>query len=915
MAAPNEARLQVRVVLTVNTTIAHTVLEELLREDGIHVPRGGGVEKAIKCFAPDHNDTTPSLSVNVVKGLYNCHGCGLTGNAYSYLTEIRGYSPAEAMRTLEKAGATANHSSALQAQDKANKERAARLPRHTKDIYNKAKITKDVLGERTAIHTYATEDGEIVFLVGRYEAWRDGKEKKDKTFRPFTPSSDRGGYWVVAPRSEQCPFKDRVNRYPIYRLPEIAKAIKSWARAPEAQKQQIWLVEGEKCADLIARLKPQTRSGKSFTPLVCALYGGSKHPLESHDLSPLYGQRVLLLADSDTGGRKYMKDLGRHLTENRTECRYFLPDGKDGMDVGDVAGDGWEAVIAFIRDGGGVKSHDDVFPPTEAKTDETTLPQAPMGDTPYFTVLGFEAGMVVVQSKVTHRIHKVPAGTVGSEGQLIYLAPLSFWRGLAGGKDPSAKHRLVWADQIIRAAENKGEMSTQSTHMWERGAHKRRDGSIVYNVGSHVLSADIHGNLSVQQPLTTHLDSGEIFLPGPAIHLTDHDKAYLWAADFYEALLRYRWETLEHGQAFAGWCVTSLIGGALPFRPMLWLTALPGSGKTFLMSHVLQPLFGNLLTDWANATEAGMAVQTQDTALPAVLDEFEPEPGKERRMQDILGLIRVATSGGAARVRGNAKGGYVMSRPRFSLLMASVDRPTLSEANAQRITSIRLSAAGVEDWPGVRDALLKAVEPERAAAIRTHIIRNTAHIANHATEIEDEMIAEGAPTRDAQIRSALSAGVCFLAAEDGFRLGRRAATLSDTFRPFMSLMQGIVRSKHQDDMTLADILDRAYFEDDRTFVLRPSTAQREYQHIALRMGFKFADEETLLCAIDWRAMTDMLRDTVYANIDLSEYLLRMPGARRAQTEAGLPRRVTFAGVTKQCIALDRSDLRRLGLFP
>ena len=904
-------------------TIPHTVLEQLLLQDGVALPSAGGADKAIHCFSAEHEDKNASMSVNVAKGLYNCHGCGISGNAWSYLTRIRGCQPEEAMRILEKLGGTANYAEAQRRNDQARQEAASRLPRFTETIYNKARITKEVLGDRVALHDYTDEKGNILFRIGRFEAWRDGKDKPDKTFRPFTPAKSKGGgYWVVGPRNEQVPLQDRIKRYPIYRLKTIAQEIRSWDRLPDAQKQQIWLVEGEKCADLLSRLKVSSKAGQAFSPLVCALYGGSKHPIDHHDLAPLYGQRVLLLADADASGRKYMKDLGRHLVENNTECRYFLPEGKDGFDVGDVAGDGWAAVIKYIQDGGGVKSHQDVFPPDKRTKpqDETTLPQAPMGDTPYFRILGFEDATVVFQHKITHRIHKIPAGGVGSEGNLIHLAPLSYWRSLAGGNDISQKHRLVWADQMIRAAEIKGEMSTQTTRMWGLGAYRKQDGSIIYNVGQKILAEDHGSYLTVEKPLTDDFDTGEIYLPGPRIELKDDTQAHEYAADLYSAILQYRWEQLEHGQAFAGWIVTSLIGGALPFRPMLWLTALPGSGKTFLLEHVLNPIFGPLVTAWADATEASMAAQTRDTALPAYLDEFDPDVGRERKMQDILGLIRVATSGGASRSRGNAKGGFTQVRPRFSLLMASVDRPVLSEANAQRIMPIRLSTAGVKNWPAVRDALLDAVRPEKTLAIRSLIIRNTVRLVRHAREIEDELLAEGASTRDAQIRGALSAGICFLCAEDTVRIGRRAPTLLDAYRPFMTLMQAMVRSKTVDDITLADALDRGYFDENRTFMGKtgigsPTTHQQDYQTIAARYGFRFIDEDMLLCAIDWRAMEQLLRDTIYQHIALSEYLLRMPGARKAETSSGSPRRVTFAGITKQAVALPRDELKKMGLFP
>ena len=385
-----------------------TVLEQLLSDDGIVLPRGGGAEKAIPCFNPSHVDRTPSMSVNVAKGVYNCHGCGASGNAYDYLTQIRGLAPADAMRALEGSGATDTFAKAQRKQSDANEEKHRRLPRFTKTPYNKATIREGLLGDRVALHCYTDAIGGVVFRVGRYEAHCDKDDKRLKTFRPFTPKSDGSGHWVVGPCSDQLPLEDRIiNQYPIYRLHQITNLIKGWEGLPDGAKKQIWVVEGEMCADLVVNIKAAPQ-GKA--PPVCALYGGSKHPIEHHDLTALYGQRVLVLADADRGGRGYMKKIGKHLAENNADVRYFLPPGEDHYDVGNAAAKGWQGVIDFINRAGGVKKHEEVFP--AAQPDETKAPMLAMGDTPFFRVMGFEQGSVILQSKRTHRIHKIMASAV-----------------------------------------------------------------------------------------------------------------------------------------------------------------------------------------------------------------------------------------------------------------------------------------------------------------------------------------------------------------------------------------------------------------------------------------------------------------------------------------------------------------------
>jgi len=55
-----------------------------------------------KALCPFHGDTNESLSVNMEKGLWHCHGCGESGNAQTFLQKAEGLSPGEAMDKLKK---------------------------------------------------------------------------------------------------------------------------------------------------------------------------------------------------------------------------------------------------------------------------------------------------------------------------------------------------------------------------------------------------------------------------------------------------------------------------------------------------------------------------------------------------------------------------------------------------------------------------------------------------------------------------------------------------------------------------------------------------------------------------------------------------------------------------------------------
>lgn len=70
---------------------------------GIELPAWSQREAPVRCFAqPDahaHGDRSPSCSVNLASGAWNCHGCGGHGGAYDAAI-ARGHSPRSAMKLL-----------------------------------------------------------------------------------------------------------------------------------------------------------------------------------------------------------------------------------------------------------------------------------------------------------------------------------------------------------------------------------------------------------------------------------------------------------------------------------------------------------------------------------------------------------------------------------------------------------------------------------------------------------------------------------------------------------------------------------------------------------------------------------------------------------------------------------------------
>ena len=173
------------------------------------------------------------------------------------------------------------------------------------------------LGKPAAWWVYQNGAGQPVAVVYRFDTG-EGKE-----YRPYDLVAGRWG----APTWR-----------PLYRLPSIA-----------ASRDRVILVEGEKCADALARFGLVATTG----------FGGA-NGIGKTDLSPLKGRDVIIWPDADVAGARYAKD-GREALRNvgAASVRVAPIDTNTLRNVAERTGAphvtlhaGWDAADAVGPDGG-----------------------------------------------------------------------------------------------------------------------------------------------------------------------------------------------------------------------------------------------------------------------------------------------------------------------------------------------------------------------------------------------------------------------------------------------------------------------------------------------------------------------------------------------------------------------------------
>ena len=136
-----------------------------------------------------------------------------------------------------------------------------------------------------------------------------------------------------------------------------------------------------------------------------------------------------------------------------------------------------------------------------------------------------------------------------------------------------------------------------------------------------------------------------------------------------------------------GWIGAAFVGGALKWRPLIWLTGNRGTGKSTLQ-EVINCIFDNSILSVSDPTPAAIFQKVGFSSLPVALDEMEPETDN-KKVQNIIKLARQACSGGVI-LRGSAEGNASEFKARNCYLFSSILVPALLPQDRSRIAILDL---------------------------------------------------------------------------------------------------------------------------------------------------------------------------------------------------------------------------------
>lgn len=306
----------------------------------------------------------------------------------------------------------------------------------------------------------------------------------------------------------------------------------------------------------------------------------------------------------------------------------------------------------------------------------------------YIVPLGYNHGTYYLLSNVNPQIQALPASALTSSG-LCRVQPLMYWEAI----HPGAKGGVDWAaaaDAVMQSCHARGIFRPDKV----RGRGVWRDKStIVYHMGDRLYFDSKEHELHRNKLGSAFIYEKDDAMPAPhAAPLSVEE-----CESLLDAVSMVKWKRSEQHMLFAGWLAIAPICGALPWRPHVWLTGPSGTGKSYIMQSIINPLLGQFMHYFqGQTTEAGIRQATGCSTKPVIFDEFETNDIRSSdRIKAILELARQASSeSDAIVVKGTASGDHMQFKPRFSMLVSSVRVNLVHEEDRNRFTILDLVRSG-----------------------------------------------------------------------------------------------------------------------------------------------------------------------------------------------------------------------------
>lgn len=469
-------------------------------------------------------------------------------------------------------------------------------------------------GEPVGKWLYQTPDGQGVGWIVRFDT------PEGKQYFPFVYGEDKKWH-----------MKGFTKPRPLYNLPDLI-----------GTKNIILIVEGEKAAEAAQQL---------FPSLTVTTWPGGAAAINQIDWSKLQGKKVLIWRDNDEAGEGAQQKIGDILLKLDCQVRILKDDAFKGRpekwDAADLALSremvGQEA-LNWIKDniieyqrGGADSSGSTTEEPKSAQINEDPLNK-------HYRCLGMLGNKYAIYSYHSGQVEYFSANQLSKKTLIaMVIGDISHWNRTEGigGDDKISWDAIVGV--ISRDCCKQGQFDNERL----RGCGAWEDkGRVIFNTGKFLYISGEVRNLD-------DFESYYIYISRIPVVETLEEQLPQEALDNLLSLLSmFRWEYVESAMLLAGWLMVAPLSGMLKWRPHIYVTGQPGTGKSTAFEIMARVLGRIAIAAQGRSSEAGIRQSIDIDTLPVIFDEAETNNKlDELNNESLMSLARASSAGGAGGIR------------------------------------------------------------------------------------------------------------------------------------------------------------------------------------------------------------------------------------------------------------------------
>ena len=214
------------------------------------------------------------------------------------------------------------------------------------------------------------------------------------------------------------------------------------------------------------------------------------------------------------------------------------------------------------------------------------------------------------------------------------------------------------------------------------------------------------------------------------------------AAALFDLINTWSWKRGEtDAMLLLGHIGAARIGGALKWRPLVWVTGGKGTGKSTL-HDLFAGVFDEQLISLADTSEAGVRQTLGHRTLPVTVDELEAE-ADNNKAQAVIRLARLASSGGRL-TRGGQDHKAVEFIARSCFMFSSILVPPLTGQDRSRMAILELGRLPENQAaPKLDPRVLREI----GAALTRRLVDGWSRFEGLLEAYRQALAAEGHPAR------------------------------------------------------------------------------------------------------------------------------------------------------------------------